>query len=137
MQKITPQEARKRSVPDANNGPGAKPGDSTKPLLRKKAARSSDKAVVWVKKDSTISRRVIETGLNDNANVQVLSGLNEGDVVVSGIIQAGDEKNGSTATRSPFMPPRRGGGGGGGGGTWSSIVNPQPMMDSMRTEHQY
>jgi HlyD family secretion protein len=85
-------------------------------LLRKKTAKSSDKAVVWVKKDSTISRRVIETGLNDNANVQVLSGLNEGDVVVSGIIQAGDEKNGSAAARSPFMPPRRGGGGGGGGG---------------------
>ncbi|HTE24511.1 efflux RND transporter periplasmic adaptor subunit [Flavitalea sp.] len=106
---------RKRSMPDADNGPGTMPGDTTKPLLKKKAERSSDKAVVWVKKDSTISRRVIETGLNDNANVQVLSGLNEGDVVVSGIIQAGDEKNGSAATRSPFMPPRRGGGGGGGG----------------------
>jgi HlyD family secretion protein len=108
--------SRKRSGPAADNAPGTRPGDSTKPLLRKKTAKSSDKAVVWVKKDSTISRRVIETGLNDNANVQVLSGLNEEDVVVSGIIQAGEEKNGSSATRSPFMPPRRGGGGGGGRG---------------------
>lgn len=91
-------------------------GDSSKPLQKKKAERSADKAVVWVKKDSTISRRVIETGINDNANVQVLSGLNEGDIVVSGIIQSGDEKTGTTATRSPFMPARRGGGGGGGGG---------------------
>jgi HlyD family secretion protein len=107
---------RKSSGLEASNSPATKPGDSTKPLLRKKTAKSSDKAVVWVKKDSTISRRVIETGLNDNANVQVLSGLNEDEVVVSGIIQAGDEKNGSSATRSPFMPPRRGGGGGGGGG---------------------
>jgi HlyD family secretion protein len=98
------------------SGPGNKPGDSSKPLLKKKEAKGSDKAVVWVKKDSTISRRVIETGINDNANVQVLSGLNEGEVVVSGIIQAGDEKNGGSATRSPFMPARRGGGAGGGGG---------------------
>jgi HlyD family secretion protein len=80
-----------------------------------KKVHKADKAVVWVKKDSTLIRRVIETGLNDNANVQVLSGLNENDVVVSGVIQPGEEKAGSGAARSPFMPARRGGGGGGGG----------------------
>jgi HlyD family secretion protein len=105
-----------RSKRKADTGPDNKPGDSSKPLLRKKTAKASDKAVVWVKKDSMISRRVIETGINDNANVQVLSGLDKDDIVVSGIIQPGDEKNSSSATRSPFMPARRGGGGGGGGG---------------------
>jgi HlyD family secretion protein len=86
------------------------PGDSAKPLLERKK-ESKDKAVVWVKTDSTLSRRVIETGLNDNANVQVLSGLDENDVIVSGIILPGEERAGAGATRSPFMPARRGGGG--------------------------
>ncbi|MET0298247.1 MAG: efflux RND transporter periplasmic adaptor subunit, partial [Flavitalea sp.] len=88
--------------------------DTTKPLLAKKSEKS-DRAIIWVKKDSTISSRVIETGLNDNANVQVISGLNEGEIVVSGVLQPGEEKSGGTAARSPFMPARRGGGGGGGG----------------------
>jgi len=105
-----------RSTGKSNDGGAERiKGDSTKPLLEKKMAKQ-DKAVVWVKKDSTISRRVIATGLNDNANVQVLSGLNEGDVVVSGIVEAGAEKSSGGTTRSPFMPARRGGGGGGGGG---------------------
>jgi HlyD family secretion protein len=95
--------------------PGS-PADTTKPLLAKKAEKS-DKAVVWIKKDSTISRRIIQTGINDNANVQVLSGINEDEIVVTGIVEPGTEKS-SGAARSPFMPARRGGGGrsGGGGG---------------------
>ncbi|RYZ39079.1 MAG: hypothetical protein EOP49_30485 [Sphingobacteriales bacterium] len=91
-------------------------GASAKPLLARKSEQQG-KAVVWVKKDSTITRRSIETGLNDNANVQVLSGLSEGETIVSGIIQPGDEKSGTgAAARSPFMPARRGGGGGNRGG---------------------
>lgn len=73
---------------------------------------------VWVKKDSTLTKKAIQVGLNDNANVQVISGLSESDVVVTGV-QATDAKGGSassSANRSPFMPARRGGGGGGGGG---------------------
>ena len=85
-------------------------GDSTGKTIQK-----TSREVVWVKKDSTISRRVIQTGLNDNANVQVLSGLSENDVVVSGVEQAGAKEATSTSARSPFMPARRGGGGGGGG----------------------
>jgi HlyD family secretion protein len=90
-------------------------GDSTGRTIQK-----TSREVVWVKKDSTISRRVIQTGLNDNANVQVLSGLSENDVVVSGVEQAGAKEATSTSARSPFMPARRGGGGGGGGGSGGS-----------------
>jgi HlyD family secretion protein len=70
-----------------------------------------DQAVVWVKKDTVISRRIIETGINDNANVQVLSGLSENDIIVNGIVQPGEERTAAGANRSPFMPARRGGGG--------------------------
>jgi HlyD family secretion protein len=46
--------------------------------------------------------------------VQVLSGLNADDIVVTGMQTGGAVAQGnSNETRSPFMPPRRGGGGGG------------------------
>ncbi len=72
------------------------------------------RAFVWVKKDSTLTRKMIQTGLTDNTNVQVLSGLNADDVVVTGMLQ-GEVAKQSGAARSPFMPQRRGGGQGGGG----------------------
>ena len=78
-------------------------------------ANAPKSAMVWIKKDSTLSRRVIKIGLTDDTNVQVLSGLTTNDVVVTGAQQATTEK-GSSATRSPFMPPRRGGGSRSGGG---------------------
>lgn len=77
-------------------------------------ADATKTAVVWVKKDSTLSRRVIKIGLTDDTDVQVLSGLTEDDVVVIGASQAAPGKAGSAAARSPFMPQRRGGSGSGG-----------------------
>jgi HlyD family secretion protein len=71
-------------------------------------------AMVWIKKDSTLTRRVIKIGLSDDTNVQVLSGLSTDDVVVSGVQNLGaNEKSSSGAGRSPFMPQRRGSGSGG------------------------
>jgi HlyD family secretion protein len=73
---------------------------------------NTQRAMVWVKKDSTLTRKMIITGLTDNTNVQVISGLNPEDVVVTGMQNAGTAQGGSSSeTRSPFMPPRRGGGG--------------------------
>jgi HlyD family secretion protein len=81
-------------------------------------------AMVWIKKDSTLTRRVIKIGLSDDTNVQVLSGLTTDDEVVTGAQQLTSGGKGSSgAARSPFMPQRRGGsssgsrGGSGGGGT--------------------
>jgi HlyD family secretion protein len=72
-------------------------------------------AMVWVKKDSTLTRRKIKIGLTDDTNVQVLSGLTTDDVVVSGSHQEETGTKGGAAPRSPFMPQRRGGGSSGGG----------------------
>jgi len=72
-------------------------------------------AMVWVKKDSTLTRRKIKIGLTDDTNVQVLSGLTTDDVVVSGShVEEAGTKGGGGTPRSPFMPTRRGGGSGGG-----------------------
>jgi HlyD family secretion protein len=77
---------------------------------------SAKTAMVWIKKDSTLTRRRIKIGLSDDTYVQVLSGLSVEDMVVSGAHTAGTAAKGTgDPTRSPFMPPRRGGGGSGGG----------------------
>ena len=74
-------------------------------------------AMVWIKKDSTLTRRIIKIGLSDDTNVQVLSGLSTDDQVVSGMQQLGTTEKGSGAARSPFMPARRGSGSGSGSGS--------------------
>ena len=79
-------------------------------------------AFVWLLKGDTLKQKRIFTGLNDDTNVEVISGLTENDEVVTGMEQPGAAGSKQTgAARSPFMPPARPGarpnsGSGGGGG---------------------
>ncbi|MBO9631824.1 MAG: efflux RND transporter periplasmic adaptor subunit [Chitinophagaceae bacterium] len=74
------------------------------------------RAIVWLKKGNTISRKVIQVGLTDDANVQVLNGLTTQDSVITGTIMAGSIPAANNNVRSPFMPTRRGSGSGSGSG---------------------
>ena len=97
------------------------PGTSDKPKrsgsrnasdsLGKKDSSNLKRASVWVLNGNTLTRRSIRIGLEDGIQVQVLSGLTEGDEVVDGVQQAGTKGNQNSTERSPFMPARRGGGG--------------------------
>jgi HlyD family secretion protein len=84
-------------------------------------------AFVWIKYGDSLIEKKITTGLNNDTKVQVLSGLEATDEVVSGTELAATAEKSSGAVRSPFMPARRrsgntarpagaGGSGGGGGG---------------------
>ncbi|HEX2935282.1 MAG TPA: efflux RND transporter periplasmic adaptor subunit [Bacteroidales bacterium] len=60
---------------------------------------------VWVKRGNNIQPVKVETGINNDLDVQIISGLNDGDEVVVGIntgFDAAAFKNGPTS--SPFMP---------------------------------
>jgi HlyD family secretion protein len=97
----------------------ASPKDSASVGSRRRDSAQVDgskTAMVWVKKDSTLTRRRIKIGLSDDTHVQVLWGLSADEVIVTGshTIEKG-AKESSGAARSPFMPQRRGGGGSGGG----------------------
>jgi HlyD family secretion protein len=62
-------------------------------------------------------RRNVETGIQGQSDTEILSGLKEGEIVVTQTIQeeeAPPATGGSALTRNPFQP--RGGGGRGGGG---------------------
>jgi HlyD family secretion protein len=65
---------------------------------------------VWVKQSNKIYPAVIVTGLDDETNVEVKSGLKEGEKIIitaeQGIAVSTDKSN--SASQSPFMPKRPG-----------------------------
>ncbi|KFF25491.1 efflux RND transporter periplasmic adaptor subunit [Chryseobacterium vrystaatense] len=80
----------------------------------------NNNAGVWIiGKDSTISRKKIKTGMDNDTEIQVISGLNTTDNIITGY-KVLSKKSSGNASKSPFMPQRRGGGNnknsGGGGG---------------------
>lgn len=79
------------------------------------AAITGTPAFVWVKIGDSLVEKKILTGLNNDTKVQVLSGLDPDDDVVTAE-EIGVVATKSGAVRSPFMPARRGGGGGARGG---------------------
>jgi HlyD family secretion protein len=71
-----------------------------------------------IAKDSTLSRKKIKTGMDNDTEIQVVSGLTKNDNIITGY-KLLSKKSSDAQAKSPFMPQRRGGGnnkGGGGGG---------------------
>jgi HlyD family secretion protein len=72
---------------------------------------NSSVTTVWVKMENTIQPSMVKTGINNGSDVEIVSGLNEGDVVILSMKQAEAGESGEEAEfRSPFMPqpPGRG-----------------------------
>jgi len=61
---------------------------------------------VWLKKDSALALQRIKTGMDDETQVQVISGLNTNDQVVTGYTQVKKEDLTRKTEKSPFMPQR-------------------------------
>jgi HlyD family secretion protein len=61
-------------------------------------------SVVWVKKDSVIRPVPVKTGMDDDINVEILTGINPGDEVILGMEETGKTSNAPTAGGNPFMP---------------------------------
>lgn len=79
-----------------------------------------NRAFVWLRKDDSLIRRRIETGLTDDIHIEVIKGLSETDEVITGQQNTADDKSAggaSSTDRSPFMPQRGGGNRSGGGGS--------------------
>ena len=111
MSQFSSHEATKR--PNLSDNENA-----TRPSGRQEELDDSKK-VVWVKNDNHIHPVVIEVGIDDGSNMQVISGLEEGDVIVtsleliggSDLARAKSENN--DEQKSPFVqerPGRKGGG---------------------------
>jgi HlyD family secretion protein len=77
---------------------------------------AAQSAFVWILQGKKLIQKRIKIGLNDNTQVEVLSGLTENDLVVTSMPEMLASGKPAAAGASPFMPARRGGGGNGGGG---------------------
>jgi len=62
--------------------------------------------LVWLKKDSSIIAHSVVIGLNDDNNVQVISGLEQTDVVITGSSQNKIGTQAGNTNSSPFVPRR-------------------------------
>lgn len=81
--------------------------------------RASDEAGVWIlNKDNTIVHKKIKTGMDNDTEIQVVSGIEKGDNIITGY-KILSKKSSKGAAKSPFLPQRSGGNRGnnaGGGG---------------------
>jgi HlyD family secretion protein len=73
------------------------------------AAPATTTTTVWLKKDSSIVAQKITTGMNDETEVQVVSGLTPNDEIITGYQQVSKKEAKKTTGSSPFMPKRPGG----------------------------
>ena len=84
--------------------------DTTSTPGQKPAAAATDKKfeTVFVKEGNQAKLRVVTTGIQDNRNIEIVSGLKEGDTVITGpyntvtkTLKDGDEVNVGTGKTSP------------------------------------
>jgi HlyD family secretion protein len=101
---IVPLPGRKRGGKNGRNktkegSTAQKPGTETE---------KKEPSFVWILQGEKLVQKKIKTGLNDNTHVEVLEGLNENDIVITGM-EGGASGTAPAAATSPFMPQRRGG----------------------------
>ncbi len=70
---------------------------------------SNGVSIVKVMKDNQVSEVIVETGISDNTNTEIVSGLNEGDVVITSTSTV-KTTSPSTTTKSVFSGSGMGGG---------------------------
>jgi len=104
------------SLPDSLKGNkekrGANKSEFSGPLPKEGQAK-----VIWIKNADTIRAVNIVVGINDGSSIEVKGEFEEGDEVVTGVIQTQQQ----ATSQNPFVPQMGGGrgtgsGGGGGGG---------------------
>jgi len=120
--KLGHKSGKKRGNSQGGNSASGNGGanDNSQALHTAKSRKDSSgvnrqTAIVWVLQGKKIVRKKIQTGLNDNTQVEVLSGLTTDDDVITGLTggTSGSSTTAAKSTGSPFMPQRPRGGGGG------------------------
>lgn len=97
--------------PGKKMGKGRRENKSGQSTVTDSSGNKISSGTVWIRKDSlTIIKRKVTTGLDDKTSVQVISGLQEGEEVITGYkkLKKKDAASAQTA-KSPFMPVRGGG----------------------------
>ena len=97
----------------------AENGERPSPPRKGMNQEEDGKTVVWVKSGDDIRPVAIETGIDNGSDMEVLSGLEEGDLVVTSLTLSDGSKSLKKSKdddqKSPFIQERPGGGKSGGG----------------------
>ena len=103
------ERAAQRAARRATNNPLAPPRHRHDTTGREvdTATSAGTPAFVWLKVGDSLVERMVITGLNNDTQVQILSGLDINDEVINGIEVVTKGEKSSGAVRSPFMPARR------------------------------
>lgn len=85
---------------------GAKKGDMPGPKKMPDFSQQNANGgkMVWVKKDSLIRPVPVEVGMDDDINTEIISGLKEGEEVITSMEQQTAATAKKAATGNPFMP---------------------------------
>ncbi len=100
------QDYRSSLPEDKQSHQGPPPGEETDETHQR----------IWIKEGSAIKPVLVETGINDGSQIEILSGLAEGDLVLTSMEKvtgrSGEENNHDEEEQSsPFVQERGGGGG--------------------------
>ena len=87
-----PEGVKKGNIPGQGNMPGIEAGNNNTGKM------------VWVKRDSTIRPVPVEIGLDDDINTEIISGLKEGEEVITSMEQQTLATLKKAAASNPFMP---------------------------------
>jgi len=94
-----------KEQPNLQNNEPKKQMQVTKDNRNKFLQEVNNVSIVWVKEGNNVHPAKIETGINNDIDVQVISGLKEGDDIVISLDTDGNQfSQMPTATSSPFMP---------------------------------
>lgn len=110
MPDFAAHDGRNPERPDGMKPDGVKPDGSAPHDGGMPPARPDSLKIVWVKNAAgEPERREVKTGATDGIYYEILSGLQAGDEVYTGIRQAGGETDAAPkGGESPFMPKRPG-----------------------------
>ena len=79
-------------------------------LAENTSERSREATSLWVLgSDGSITPKIVTLGASDGVNVEILSGISEGDKLVYSLKGVAKSEAGGGANESPFMPQRPGG----------------------------
>lgn len=59
---------------------------------------------LWVKKGKMVQPRMVQTGMEDGARVEIIRGVNEEDTIITAVTKVDVAKANATQSRNPFMP---------------------------------
>lgn len=102
---------KQADMPEGENGTMPPPPSGENGGMQGPPELPDDIKIVWVKENNTISPKMIEVGVTDEINYELVSGLEEGDEIVVSMESSSpqQEEMGNMPGQSPFMPKPPGG----------------------------